>query len=203
MSTVLPINASALERAFERAFSDLLGEINPPFPELLDAERTPVEFLPYLGVDHGVREWDPESGEQEKRSTVAAAWPTQRLAGTRRAIEIAVESLGLGVEVRPWHGEDPVGEPYSLLVNALARGALNADTQERLTRRLEDAKAERDVLSLTITSESRGKLYYGAAVSFGGTTTVYPYPEKESEVRGPLYYGAAVTETSTTTVYPQ
>ena len=203
MSSVLPVNSSALERAFERAFSELIGDIKPPFPELLDAYRTPVEFLPYLGVDHGVREWDPQAGEQEKRRTVAAAWPTKRLAGTRRALEIAVESLGLGVEVRPWHEDEPAGSPYSLLVVALARGTLDADTQERLSRRLEDAKSERDVLALTITSESRGRLYYGAAVSFGGTTTVYPHSEKESEVRGPLYYGAATVETSTTTVYPQ
>mgnify|MGYP003110145643 CR=1 FL=1 len=201
--SLLPANASALERAFERAFQELLYDIDAPFPQLLDPQRTPAVFLPYLASDRGVSEWVSGASDAEKRRTIAAAWPTKRLAGTRKALQRAVESLGMGVEVVAWHRENPVGEPYSLRVVALAGGSLTEDTQARLGRRLAMAKAERDVLSLTIASEVRGRLYYGASLSSGSVTTVYPYQERESEVQGLLYYAAAMTATSTTTVYPQ
>tara|TARA_R110000772_G_scaffold62506_2_gene140463 strand:- start:246 stop:860 length:615 start_codon:yes stop_codon:yes gene_type:complete len=201
--SLLPENASKLERAFERAFLDLLGEIEAPFPQLLDPEQTPAEFLPYLANDRGVGEWESTAADAEKRRTVASAWPTARLAGTGKALKRAVESLGLTAEIVPWHKATPVGAPYSFQVVALATGRLGEDTQSRLGRRLDMAKAERDVLSLTIASEVRGRLYYGASLSTGSTTTVYPYQERESEVQGLLYYAAAMTATSTTTVYPQ
>ena len=189
--SVLPPNRSLLER------------IDPPFPELMDAQRTPAAFLPYLAADRGVSEWDPAALESEKRATAANAWAIKRLAGTRKALALAVESMGLLPEVVAWHKESPAGNPYGIRVVARALGAFDEESNRRLGIRLADAKAERDELSLNIISEVQGRLYYAAAVSTGGITTVYPYSEPDSEVIGALYYGVGVVETSTTTVYPQ
>jgi phage tail P2-like protein len=201
--SVLPPNRSLLEAGLDLAFAKLLERIAPPFPELMDAQRTPPEFLPYLAADRGVSEWNPAAPESEKRATVASAWAIKRLAGTRKALALAVESLGLLPEVIAWHQEAPPESPYGIRVVARALGAFDADASRRLGLRLADAKAERDVLSLDIVSEVQGHLYYGAAVSTGSTTTVYPYSERESEVPGLLYYGLGLVEISTTTVYPQ
>lgn len=203
LQTVLPSNSSLLEVGIDLAFGDLLERLTPPFPELMNPAATPAEFLPYLAVDRGVSEWNAAAPEAEKRATVAASWGVKRLAGTRRALELAVESLGMLPEVVAWHSDNLEGSPYSLRVVARAPGAYDETASDRLALRLADAKAERDVLSLRIVSEVRGRLYYGAAVSGGSVTTVYPYSEPESEVQGRLYYGAALLETSITTVYPQ
>lgn len=201
--SLLPPNRSLLEAGLDLAFAKLLERIEPPFPELMDPAATPAEFLPYLAADRGVSEWDPAAGEEEKRSTVASIWAIRRLGGTRKALELAVESLGLLPEVIAWHKQQPAGSPYSIRVVARALGAFDAESNRRLGIRLADAKAERDELSLDIVSEVQGRLYYGAAVSAGSTTTVYPYSERESEVQGRLYYGVGLVEISTTTVYPQ
>jgi len=201
--SVLPPNRSLLEAGLDLALAKLLERIEPPFPELMDPRRTPADFLPYLAADRGVSEWDPAAPESEKRETVASAWAIKRLAGTRKALALAVESLGLLPEVIAWHAETPDGSPYGIRVVARALGAFDAESNRRLGIRLADAKAERDELSLDIISEVQGLLYYGAAVSTGSTTTVYPYSERESEVRGLLYYGLGLVEISTTTVYPQ
>jgi phage tail P2-like protein len=201
--TVLPPNSSLLEVGLDLAFDQMLERLEPPFPELMDPLKTPAEFLPYLAADRGVGEWESTAGEAEKRATVASAWSVKRLAGTRKALALAVESLGLLPEVIAWHKEQPPGSPYSIRVVARALGAFDAESNRRLGVRLDDAKAERDVLSLDIVSEVQGRLYYAAAVSTGSTTTVYPYSERESEVQGRLYYGAGLVEISTTTVYPQ
>lgn len=201
--SLLPENASQLERAFERAFLDLLGEIEAPFPVLLDPQQTPAEFLPYLANDRGVGEWQSAASDEEKRLTVAAAWPTKRLAGTRRALELAVRSLGLEPEVIAWHKTVPKGSPYHLHVVALNRDTLTANAQERLQRRLEEAKAERDVLTLEIVGESRGWAYVGAVTYDGDLTTVYPYAPKTTEVTGLFYIGIGLDTIDSTTVYPQ
>lgn len=201
--SVLPPNRSLLEAGLDLAFARLLERIDPPFPELMDAQRSPAAFLPYLAADRGVSEWDSAALESEKRATAANAWAIKRLAGTRKALALAVESMGLLPEVVAWHKESPVGNPYGIRVVARALGAFDEESNRRLGIRLADAKAERDELSLNIVSEVQGRLYYAAAVSIGGITTVYPYSEQESEVQGLLYYGAGLVEFSTTTVYPQ
>lgn len=201
--SVLPPNSSLLEVGLDLAFAQLLERLEPPFPELMDPANTPAEFLPYLAADRGVGEWESSASETEKRATVASAWAVKRLAGTRKALALAVESLGLLPEVVPWHKQQPAGSPYGIRVVARALGAFDAESNRRLGIRLADAKAERDVLSLDIISEVQGRLFYGAAVSTGSLTTVYPYSERESEVQGRLYYGAALVEISQTTVYPQ
>lgn len=201
--SLLPENASPLERAFERAFADLLGEIEAPFPDLLDPQRTPAAFLPYLAADRGVNEWEAAASELEKRRTVAAAWPTKRLAGTRRALQMAVQSLGLEPEVIAWPTTDPQGERYHLHVVALNRDALDGNAQERLQRRLEEAKAERDVLSLEIVGESRGWAYIGAVTYDGDITEVYPYAAQDTQVTGPFFIGIGSDTIDTATVYPQ
>lgn len=201
--SLLPENATPLERAFERAFADLLDEIDAPFPELLDPQQTPVEFLSYLGADCGVSEWNATAPETEKRATVAAAWPTKRLAGTRRALELAVRSLGLEPEVIAWHKADPQGNPYHLHVAAVNNDALGGNAQNRLERRLEEAKAERDVLTLEILGESRGWAYVGAVTYDGDATTIYPYAPGETEVAGPFFTGIGFDVVDIATVYPQ
>lgn len=201
--SVLPPNRSLLEAGLDLAFAKLLANIEPPFPALMDPRETPATFLPYLAADRGVGEWDPAAPESEKRETVASAWAIKRLAGTRKALALAVESLGLLPEVVAWHKEAPPGAAYSIKVVARALGSFDQESNRRLGIRLADAMAERDVLSLNIISEVQGRLYYCAAVSTGGITTVYPYSEPDSEVIGALYYGVGLVETSTTTVYPQ
>lgn len=201
--TVLPPNSSLLEAGLDLAFDKLLERIAPPFPELMNAAETPAEFLPYLAADRGVSEWSASASEAEKRETVASAWELKRLAGTRRALALAVESLGMLPDVLAWHGVEPKGAPYTLRITARAQGVIDEEASYRLGVRLGAAKAERDVLSVRIVSEVQGRLYYGAAVSAGSITTIYPYSEPESEVRGALYYTGALVQTSIITVYPQ
>lgn len=200
--SLLPENATPLERAFERAFADLLEEIDAPFPELLDPHQTPPAFLPYLAADRGVNEWDANASDEEKRATVAAAWPTKRLAGTRRALELAVRSLGLEPEVIAWHKTDPAGTPYSLHVIAVNSDVLDADTQTRLEARLEAAKAERDVLTLEVVGESRGWAYVGAVTYDGEATQIYPYVAEDAEVRGLFTIGLGLDTIDAASVYP-
>ena len=151
--SLLPANASALERAFERAFAEILEGIEAPFPELLDPTRTPEAMLPYLAQDRGVTEWEAAASETLRRRTVTNVWPIRRQAGTREALVLAVDELDYDAEVVAWYDENAeFTEPYQLEVIAWKRGnaAIDQGITEQMLRNLEYAKSERDELTLTL-----------------------------------------------------
>lgn len=200
--TVLPPNCSLLEAGLDLAFDKLLEQIRPPFPELMNPQAAPVDFLPYLAADRGVNEWLSTAPESQKRATVASAWAVKRQAGTRAALTLAVESLGFEAEVEPWHLLDPPAPPYWLKVSAIVEGAYSALDHGRLMARLLAAKSERDHLVVNLISETKGRLYAGAYSDSGSTTTVYPYREPVTEVFGGPLHAASASLGSIVTVYP-
>lgn len=201
--SLLPANSSALERALDLGFAKLLERITPPFPELMNPEATPAEFLPYLGADRGVSEWSSEAPEAEKRLTVALAWPTKRQAGTRKALESAVKGLQLVPEVRAWFEQVPLGAPYSFTVRAFSPLPYSPEIDARLDQRLADAKSERDTLSVSVGLSATGTHYIGAATVCGELTTVYPIVIGGVEASGTAFRGAGLYVVEITTVYPQ
>lgn len=141
--SLLPVNSSLLERGLVSAFEKLLYESPNPYPNLLNAEKTPERLLPYLAHDRGVREWQSDALEIEKRDTAQAAWMIRRKAGTIAAIEEAVSTLGYQVSCVPWYESKQA--PYHLdLMIFLDDKELPAEVEQRITDRLKDAISLRD-----------------------------------------------------------
>jgi phage tail P2-like protein len=201
--SLLPANSSALERALDLGFGNLLDRIAPPFPDLMDPHATPVEFLPYLGADRGVSEWSSEAPEAEKRLTVALAWPTKRQAGTRKALESAVKGLQLVPDVLAWFEQVPVGAPYSFTVRAFSLLPYSPEIDARLDLRLADAKSERDTLLVSVGLSATGTHCIGAATVCGELTTVYPIVFEGVEASGSSFRGSGLYVVETTTISPQ
>lgn len=201
--SILPPNKTALEAGIDLAFDKLLERIAPPFPELMDAQKTPAAFLPYLAADRGVSEWDSKATESEKRKTVASAWAIKRLAGTRRALNLVVRSLGLEPEVTPWHKDSPKADPYSIRIVARTDSPIDEITSSRLAKRLQDAIAERDTLSLSIVTEVRGDITMGLSLQDGHETVIYPYAPQAIQSTASVTCAFAVYEGDFTTIYPR
>lgn len=189
--SLLPENASRLERAFERAFLDLLDEMEAPFPTLLDPQQTPAEFLPYLANDRGVGEWESAAADDEKRKTVAAAWPTKRLAGTGKALATALESLSFSTTLVPWQEDSPRGEPFTLRIDALSEETIDEVKTARLFQRIAGAKAERDTLTLRMLREATMPLYISTATAQGVHTRMGPRTATPSNDPSELNTGTA------------
>lgn len=161
--TLLPANSSPLERALDVGFGQLLDRVVPPFPALMDPLQTPAEFLPYLAADRGVSEWDTESSEAEKRLTVALSWQIQRQAGTSKALSHAVESLGFMPNIIAWYQQRPQGIPYTFDVQAIIGRNWSSGDHNRLIRRINAAKSERDQGTITIVHQTLGRLSISSA----------------------------------------
>ncbi|MDD1138774.1 phage tail protein I [Pseudomonas sp. TNT2022 ID233] len=160
--TLLPANSSALERALDIGFGALLDRVAPPFPELMNPSATPVAFLPYLAADRGVNEWDADASEAEKRLTVSLSWQIERQAGTGKALSHAVESLGFTPNICAWYQQRPTGLPYSFDVQALIGTRWSSGDHNRLIRRINAAKSERDEATITIVHSTRAGLQLAA-----------------------------------------
>ncbi|AKA26328.1 phage tail protein I [Pseudomonas chlororaphis] len=166
-SSLLPANSSALEKALDLGFSRLLERVAPPFPELMNATRTPAAFLPYLAADRGVNEWDAGASETEKRLTVSLSWQIQRQAGTRKALSHAVESLGFQPNIAAWYEQRPQGHPYTFDVQAIIVRDWSSGDHNRLIRRIDAAKSERDDGTITIVHQTSGGLRLAVAADPG------------------------------------
>ncbi|AZE87895.1 phage tail protein I [Pseudomonas orientalis] len=159
-ASLLPANSSPLEKALDLGFGKLLDRVAPPFPALMDPLLTPTEFLPYLAADRGVSEWDAEASESEKRLTVALSWQIQRQAGTPKALSHAVESLGFTPNISAWYQQRPTGTPYTFDVQAIIGRSWSSGDHNRLIRRVNAAKSERDQATITIVHETEGQLAF-------------------------------------------
>lgn len=202
--TLLPVNSSALERGLDLAFGTLIEAIIPPFPELMNPAAAPAEFLPYLAADRGVDEWRSTAPVSEQRATVAAAWQTKRLAGTRAALEHAVSGLEMTPEVVAWYEQIPHGDPYSFSVLAWISRPYDADIDDRLMRRLQAAKSERDTLTLRLGARIRGAVHMGAVTRAGDRVRIRPAPVTHASAP-PLATRVAVgrIDRGKTTIYPR
>lgn len=173
--TLLSANRSPLETALDLGFARLLERIDPPFPDLMAPQLTPAEFLPYLAADRGAPEWSSDDSEQKKRATVAAAWPTHRLAGTRKALTLALEALDIVPKVTAWYDQEPSGVPYSFSLEGELTESHDATRDARLEARLQSAKAERDVLTMRLYRNTLGDVLAAAAlVSSDTADLIYP-----------------------------
>lgn len=173
--TLLPPSRTPLEEGLDRIFGRMLDRVTPPFPDLMNPWSTPTDFLPYLAADRGVPEWSSDDSEQKKRETVAAAWPTHRLAGTRKALALALEALGIVPTVTAWHAQVPPGAPYSLILDGELTERHDARRDARLEARLQSAKAERDTLTLRLYRNTPSRVLVGCAVTSSDTADlIYP-----------------------------
>ncbi|WP_343794958.1 phage tail protein I, partial [Sphingomonas trueperi] len=173
-------------------------------PELLDPQRSPPAVLPYLADDRGVNEWDTDAPTAEKRLTVGSAWATQRLAGTRAALELVVESLGFESELIAWHQQEPRGPAYTLIVNALSRAdSLTEELQARLWLRLEQAKAERDSLAVKILRLVLGTTTRPAVSHGGFVSTLSPLAITRRAQRHAQYVSISTIQSVRADSYPQ
>ncbi|BBV99910.1 phage tail protein I [Pseudomonas monteilii] len=146
--TVLPANSSLLERGLDLALARLIERIEPPFPELMNPQQTPTDFLPYLAADRGVLGWNAAASEASKRAAVQASWPTKQLAGTEKGLELALEATGFSPKFVPWY--EVGAPPYTLVIVATSGQNQTAEDYQNLGYRLEDAKAERDQVTIKV-----------------------------------------------------
>lgn len=113
--TLLPSNATPLERAFEQ-MAARVAEVPTPIRELWNPQTCPLELLPWLAWALSTDRWDPNWNEDQKRTAVAQAIEVQRTKGTPAAIDKILAAYDPFLTLLEWFEMEPRGDPYTFAV---------------------------------------------------------------------------------------
>jgi len=152
MTTLLPPNATPLERALEAATARL-SDVPTPIEPLWNPDTCPVELLPYLAWALSIDIWSPEWPEAVKRERIRRAIPIQRWKGTISSVRAVVAALGGAIALREWWETDPAGDPhtFSLILSLanVAGGAPSADYVDQVIADITRTKPVRSHFTFT------------------------------------------------------
>jgi len=201
--SLLPPNASPLDRAAEAVLQKHLQSIPQPHRALWNPATCPLPLLPWLAWTVGVDDWDPVWTEAQQRDMVAMAIRLHQKKGTPWAVRHALLRSGLeGVRIV----EKPPGAhwaEFDVDVSVVDR-PLTSEAIARAVTLIEKNKPVRSVMRTLRTSlQSRGALHIGIQLLAGDTTTVYPL--QPQDIQSPAVTTAwafAAHDAITTTVYP-
>ncbi|KQN29702.1 phage tail protein I [Sphingomonas sp. Leaf38] len=113
--TLLPPNATALERALEIATSRI-GDVPIPLAPLWDPATCPGDILPWLAWSLSVDRWDADWPEARKRAAIAGSIALHRIKGTRASVEAVIASFDALIELVEWHQTAPRGAAHTFEV---------------------------------------------------------------------------------------
>ena len=130
LKTIMPVSATPLTDALDALWAGRLAKVDTPVKDLCNPDTCPEAYLPYLARAVGVRVWDPDWPVALKRNVVRSSIPILQIGGTHRAVEQALQALGVNVEIKEWFeaGEDgtPVGQFPEFPVNVTVPDLLDA-----------------------------------------------------------------------------
>lgn len=201
MSSLLPINATPLERALAAAS---IGDTAVVLRTLYNPDTCPAHLLSQLAWAWSVDRWDPTWSETVKRNAIKASFFIHARKGTIGALRRVVEPLGYLIEIIEWFDTVPKGVPgtFALKVGVLETG-ITEEMYRELERLIDDAKPiTRHLTGLAISLEIKGALNLGVAVYSGDEIDVYPPVLRDIVTTGVLGNTGREDSTDSVDVYP-
>jgi phage tail P2-like protein len=110
--TLLPINATAQERALEAATARI-SDVPVLVRESWNPDTCPAALLPWLAQAFSVDAWDANWTDAQKRQAIKDSVFVHRHKGTIGAVQRALAAIGLNVQVQEWFNQLPAGDPYT------------------------------------------------------------------------------------------
>ncbi|HCG6617817.1 TPA: phage tail protein I [Vibrio parahaemolyticus] len=202
--SLLPKNLSDLERDLDSAIARM-ESIEIPISTLWDPWNCPIELLPWLAWAVSVDSWRSHWPEDVKRRTVANSLDLHRIKGTRPAVELAIESLGLEYRLSEWFQESPKAEPGTFKLDVyIEDDSFSVTNNTELEQVINDAKNARSHLrKVNLNLSSRGAIYLGCKHFSGESTELLPWQLDEIQILNPCFFGFGGHDTDILTLYPQ
>lgn len=132
-----PRDATALEIAMSGVDARLLDAPTQLIRAVWSPDECPAHLLPYLAAAWSVDHWNPAWPESVKREVIRRAPEIHRLKGTRRAMQRALDALGIKTRIVEWFEQTPRGQPYTFHLTAYATAHLFGEATELLSPALQ------------------------------------------------------------------
>lgn len=111
--TLLPPNATALERTLDLADGAALAAVPLPIRDLWDPATCPIAILPFLAWGLSIDFWDSAWSEAQKRAAVAASIEDQRRKGTPASLRAVLDRFDPLIALVEWFEDRDNLDPYT------------------------------------------------------------------------------------------
>lgn len=111
--TLLPPNATPLERSVEAMNAASLGGVPVPIRDLWNPATCPASLLPFLAWGISIDFWDADWTEAEKRSAIAGAIDAQRRKGTPASLREVLDRFDPMIALVEWFEDKVHLDPYT------------------------------------------------------------------------------------------
>lgn len=205
---VLPANQTPLEKTLATIAWERLAAIDILIiKRLIDPWTCPFAFLPWLAWSLSVDVWDDTWSEHRKRSVIAASPAIHRIKGSRKAIRLALEALGLRPTIVSWHEDDPPARRATFRVDAefdlMAGEAFDVRTNTLAYLAVKRSKPKSRVFALRTIARASTTFFSGAYARRASRMTVLPFAAAAPEpIAGP-HVGVASARLSRSTILPR
>ncbi|MEZ8121050.1 phage tail protein I [Vibrio splendidus] len=202
-TSLLPGNLGELERDLDAAIARM-EDIKIPISTLWDPWNCPIELLPWLAWAVSVDSWRSDWPEDVRRRVVANSLDLHRIKGTRPAVELAIESLGLDYRLIEWFQESPKAEPgtfkLDIYINDDAYSVTNNSELEQVIDNAKNVRSHLRKINLNLSTE--GTAYIGCKHLSGETSCIYPWQLDEIRSEASNYWGTVNQSSDVLALYP-
>lgn len=167
-ASILPPNATAVERAIDRASAAALAKLPVYLIRWVkDPDSCPLALLPWLAWEYQVDTWNVHWSEKMKRDAIKRAHYIHRHRGTVAAVRRALIDSPFGTDIVEWFGQNPKGDPYTFRLNVMQDDLPVSDLDHQdLKLAVMRAKNLRSWFSVHVFGRLQGHVY-GAGWLYG------------------------------------
>lgn len=156
--SILPLNASDLEKDIELSGKNRIDYIDNPIGTIWNPRIVQSHILPYLAFALSVDKWENDWPDNIKRQVVEASVVVHRRKGTVGAVKKAIEATGINVSFTEWFENSSV--PHTFTITAWSDENINNDgTTKLLPKAYIDTI---DGVNLTKPARSHFELMFGS-----------------------------------------
>ncbi|MFK3888477.1 phage tail protein I [Sphingomonas sp. NPDC079357] len=157
--TLLPANATALERAIEASVARI-SDVPVPLRQLVNPDTCPADQLPFLAWAVSIDTWESDWPDAIKRARVRSAISIQRRKGTVASLREVIASFGGAVAVREWWQMIPPGPAHTFALIVSLDGIVRPEATA--------AYAEAVIAEVERTKPARAHFTFSQALSATG-----------------------------------
>lgn len=174
MDSLLPHNATTLERDIEATLSRLSDIDISPASAIWNPDTCPAALLPWLAWAEGVDEWSSLWSEALQRTVIRAQRVVRRRRGTKRAVIDAIEALSGSTSLTEWFEHSPQKTPHTFdIVITGGDGYVAAELQDSMIRAIDRNKPARSHYTLGV------GLTAASSLNLAGVAMVATYKRME------------------------
>lgn len=168
--SLLPINASQLLKDLENSSlkATSLEALNR---YVTNPDLAPDNILPWLAFSVSVDDWSDNWPKAIKREMIKNSISLHQIKGTKRAIQKALDIIGVAGEIVEWWELNPRMTPHSFNITAYLNDNINEgadviiglDTQQKLINIIENVKPARSHFNFKLGARFESQISYGVS----------------------------------------